>query len=97
MIKLEVIEDFMLSRFDELKNLKRANLSKEGRLFKKDTFECNKELADYLLGENKLKKAFVKIIEVEPEKEIPEEVKENVKKVIKNQKAKVEKKTKKED
>lgn len=96
MIKLEVIEDFTLSRFDELKNLKRANLSKEGRLFKKDTFECNKELADYLLGENKLKKAFVKIIEVEPKKDskiICED--EEVEKLFEEKPKK--KKTKKED
>lgn len=66
MIKVEVIEDFTLQRYDELKNIERAMQDVKGKLFAKDRFECSKELADYLLGNNPLKKAVVKVIEIEP-------------------------------
>lgn len=68
MIKVEVInEDFTLERFNELKNIVRKNREEKGKLFKGDVFECSEELCDYLSGNNPLKKAVVKIIEVEPE------------------------------
>ena len=77
MVKVEVLEDFSLKAFDELKNIKRRNKSDEctkemsehlkGKLFLGDTFECTKEMADYLTGNNPIKKAVVKIIEVIPE------------------------------
>ena len=70
MIKVEVIKDFTLGAFDELKNIQRKSIEEKGRLFKGDIFECTKEMADYLLGENALKSPFVKVIEI-----IPEEVK----------------------
>ena len=70
MIKVEVVnEDFTLERFGELKNIVRKNKEEKGKLFKGDVFECSEELCDYLSGNNPLKKAVVKIIEVEPEKE----------------------------
>ena len=73
MIKVEVIENFTLQRFDELKNIERATQEVKGKLFAKDRFECSKELTDYLLGNNPLKKAVVKLIEVVPEEETIEE------------------------
>ena len=71
MIKVEVIESFTLNDFKKLKNIVRynSNLKEEGHLYAKDTFECDKEMADYLLGGNRLNRAFVKVIEVIPEKE----------------------------
>ena len=53
MIRCEVVKEFTLSRFDELKNIKRNNYDEKGRLYAKDTFECDKELAEYLLGNNR--------------------------------------------
>lgn len=68
MIKVEVIEKFTLKNFDELKNIKRRNFDEKGTLFVGDTFECNKDMVDYLTGNNPLNKAVVKVIEVKPEK-----------------------------
>lgn len=79
MIKCEVIKGFTLSRFDELKNIQRKGVDKKGELFVGDTFECESELADYLLGNNKLNEPFVKVIEVIPAFEEPKEIKEPVK------------------
>lgn len=69
MIKVIVIEDFTLGKFDELKNIERANPEKNayGRLYINDKFECTEEMQKYLAGENGQKKAFVKLIEVFPE------------------------------
>lgn len=69
MVKLEVINKFTLARFDELKNIERFSEDKKGTLFVGDKFICEKELADYLLGDNKFGKPFVKLIEVIPVKE----------------------------
>ena len=53
-VELEVIKDFSLGRFDELIDLKRYNILKDvkGFLYVRDTFKCNKILADELLGDN---------------------------------------------
>ena len=69
MIKAEVIEEFTLKDFDKLKNLVRAKkgTDEKGRLYVKDTFECDKEIADYLSGNNPLHKTVIKIIEIIPE------------------------------
>lgn len=69
MVKVEVIENFSLSKFNELKNIVRKSIGKEGYLFTGDIFECNEELADYLMGNNSLNKVVVKVIEIIPEKE----------------------------
>ncbi len=63
-VKLEVIKDFSLGRFDELIDLKRYDILKNinGHLFVRDTFKCNKILADELLGENPKGKILVKKI-----------------------------------
>lgn len=68
MIKCEVIETFTLSKFNELKNIKRKNLEETGRLFVGDTFECDKNMAEYLLGNNKNNRAYIKVIEVIPDR-----------------------------
>lgn len=67
MIKCEVIERFTLGRYDELKNIKRKGVDTKGMLYVGDTFECEKELADYLMGNNDKNKVVVKVIEVIPE------------------------------
>lgn len=69
MIKCEVIERFDLKDFSKLKNIQRKATNVEGKLFVGDTFECDEDMADYLLGNNILKKVVVKVIEVEPKKE----------------------------
>lgn len=69
MIKCEVIKEFTLEKFDELKNIQRRRIDTKGKLYVGDTFECDKEMADYLMGDNKNKQVVVKVIEVEPEKE----------------------------
>ena len=76
MNKVEVIERFTFSRFNELVNIQRKGVDKQGELFVGDIFECDKDITDYLLGENKLGRAFIKVIEVIPAKvEVKEEVK----------------------
>ena len=69
MIKVEVIENFSLKKFDELKNVQRKNKehNDKGYLFTGDTFECGEEMAKYLTGDNPLKKRVVNIIEIVPE------------------------------
>ena len=70
MIKLQAIESFTLGRFDELENIERVGQDTYGRLNTGDKFECTKDLADYLLGDNPVKRAVVKVIEVIPEKKV---------------------------
>lgn len=70
MIKVEVIEKFNLKNFDEIKDtLKRKAIDVEGQLFVGDTFECSRTMADYLLGDNPVHRAVVRIIEIEPVKD----------------------------
>lgn len=68
MIKCEVTKEFTLSKFDELKNIQRKGMDSKGKLYVGDTFECDKEMADYLTGNNDNKVVVVKIIEVIPSK-----------------------------
>ena len=67
MIKCAVIQEFTLERFDELKNIQRKSINTKGKLYVGDIFECDKEMAKYLMGDNKDKQVVVKVIEVEPE------------------------------
>lgn len=71
MIKVEVIEKFTLADYKKLKNVKKVMARKENEFGVGDTFECDKEMADYLTGNNAFKKEVVKVIEVKPEKEKP--------------------------
>lgn len=68
MIKCKVIEDFKMDRFNELKNLKRADKDRIKYLYVGDTFECSEELADYLMGNNPIKKKVIKTLKVVPKK-----------------------------
>lgn len=91
MIKCEVLENFNLKRFNELKNVTRKNKDIEGKLYEGDTFECSEAMADYLTGNNMLNKAFVRVIETEKkikEAKIVEPVEEVPKKKTKAKKEK---------
>lgn len=92
MIKVEVIKPFTLGRFDEIKNIVRKGLNTPGQLNIGDTFECSKDLAEYLTGANDKQMVVVKIIEVIPEKVV--EPKEEVKEVVKQVKSNTPKKKK---
>lgn len=75
MIKVEAIAQFTLGEYDKIKDtIERKGIDKPGEVFVGDKFYCEKDMADYLLGANRLNKAVVKVIEVEPE-EKPEEEK----------------------
>lgn len=71
MIKVEVIEKFTLADYKKLKNVEKVMARKENEFGVGDTFECDKEMADYLTGNNSFKKEVVKVIEVKPKKEKP--------------------------
>ena len=83
LIGISIIFALINGRFNEITNLKRAREVDEkaigNRLMVGDTFECQKDLADYLLGDNPIKRAVVKVIEIIPEK--TEEPKVEVKEV----------------
>ena len=68
--KVEVIIPFSLGRFNELKNIIRRNEenNEEGKLYIGDIFECDEDMKDYLIGDNSLKKAMIKILEEIKEK-----------------------------
>lgn len=68
LIKLEAIDSFTLSRINEISNLERNKIIEDNMINKGDRFECKKDLAEYLLGKNDYGKAFVKIIEVIPDR-----------------------------
>ena len=87
MIKVEAITQFTLGRFNEIKNIKRRSVEKEGMLFVGDTFECTQEMAEYLTGKNDRGNIVVKIIEVIPE-EVKEEPKVEIKKTTKKKTSK---------
>ena len=67
MIKCEVIKGFTLKDFDKLRNIVRYNKDEKGKLFLRDIFECDENMAEYLTGKNFNKDIVVKIIEVMPE------------------------------
>lgn len=89
MIKCKTIKEFTLKKFKELKNIERANdVYVEGKLYVGDTFECNKDMVDYLLGDNPKNETVIEVIEVIPEEKIKEEAepKKEVKKTTKKKK-----------
>lgn len=94
MIRVEVIEEFHLGKFNELKNIVRKSREENGRLFMGDTFECTEDMAKYLMETNATGRAFVKVIEVIPEKveEVIEQPKEEVQEEVKEVKPIIEKK-----
>lgn len=74
MIKVVALREFTYGQFNKILNLQRNDITKnkDGRLYEKDTFECTKEMVDYLTGGCGY--VLVKVIEV-----IPDEVKEDAK------------------
>ena len=75
MIRVEVVEQFTLKDYEKIKNsIKRKSIDVLGTVLIGDTFECTKEMVDYLMGGNEYKKVVVKVIEVEPEKTIEERI-----------------------
>ena len=64
-IKVEVIEEFTLGRFNEIRNLERVGMDEIGRLFTGDRFECTEDLARYLLGDNSQGKTVVRLLEID--------------------------------
>lgn len=98
MIKCEAKEDFNLEKFNELENIKRKNSQKNtvGKLYIGDTFECTKEMADYLLGNNPLERQVVNLVEIKPEEKTEAEEKAEVdeKDIIKPKRKKSNKKKK---
>ena len=97
MIKVKVIEDFFFGRYNEVKNIVKANNKGISNHFEKgDTFECQKDVAEYLVKDNKLGKPFVEIIEIIPDKketkkQVSEQVSEQVEKTKRTRRTKVEK------
>lgn len=72
MIKCEVIKEFTLERFNELKNIVRKKVFdyEDKKLYLGDTFECDKDMCDYLMGSNDKGKTVIRIIEIVPEVKI---------------------------
>ena len=68
MIKCEVIENFTLKNYDQLKNVNKREKRKDNEFGIKDTFECSEEMVDYLTGNNVLNKTVVKVVEIDPVK-----------------------------
>lgn len=89
MVRLEAIEEFTLQDFGKLKDIKRKGKDTEGRLFVGDTFVCDEDMQDYLLGNNALNKVVAKVVEIIPE------TKEESKEEIKEEKPKKSKRSKK--
>ena len=85
MVRLEVTEEVDVGRFNEIKEVIRRNAQNDtnGHLYVGDIVLCNEEIANYLNGENKNNKSYVKVIEV-----IPEEKKEEKKPVKRGKKSK---------
>lgn len=94
MIKVEVIKEFTLGRYEELTNIVRKGRDQHGKLFVGDIFECSEDMVKYLTGSNSKNDVVVKILEVKPEEkvEIKEETTEEVKKPKKTYKKKTSKK-----
>lgn len=67
MIKCEVIENFTLEKFEELRNIQRKSIDIKGHLYVGDTFECDEDMVKYLTGNNEKGKVVVKVVEIIPE------------------------------
>ena len=72
MIKVEVIEKFTLKDFDKIQNVVRKTTGEKGKLYVGDIFECDEEMAKYLLGDNPLHRPVVNLLEIQPEKKVEE-------------------------
>lgn len=99
MIKVEVIKNFTLADYKKIKNVEKVIKREENEFGVGDTFECDEKMASYLIEDNKLKRPFVKILEVIPEKFIiPEaEISFSEEKVEPKAEVKITKKSKKDN
>ena len=54
LITVECLDSFSLSAFNDIYNLKRKNIynNQSGELYLGDVFDCDQQLADYLMGNN---------------------------------------------
>jgi hypothetical protein len=82
MVRLEVIEEVDVSRFNEITEVIRRNAQNDtfGHLCTGDIVTCNEEIANYLNGDNRNKHSYVKVIEVIPEEKTEEKVEKKVEK-----------------
>ena len=72
MFKCEVIKEFTLEDYKQLKNIVRADKEEKGKLFVGDTFECDEKMVDYLTGNNLSKITVVNVLgEIAEKKEEP--------------------------
>ena len=69
MVKVEVIKNFHLSKYNELIDIERKKQNVEGYLYIGDIFKCTEEMYEYLTKTNKTGRSFVKFIELIPKKE----------------------------
>lgn len=96
MVKVKVIKDFRLGKFNEIKNLVRANKAKNtpGYLYINDLFECSDDMAGYLMNieghKNPANAVFIsKVpIEVKPDNNEKETKVEEIKEEIQEEKPK---------
>ena len=102
MIKVEVTKRFHLGDYNKIKNIVRVGSDIPHELFVGDIFECDTDMAKYLLNEtqNPANETFVKVIEVIPEKETekieePKEEKKQEEKTVVKRKTTRRKTTKK--
>lgn len=77
MIKCEVIKKFTLKKFNKLKDVEKVGNRNKDEFDVKDTFKCEKEMADYLMGKNPYNEVVIKVLEVEPKKETKIDITEN--------------------
>lgn len=79
MVVLEAIQDFTLQDFDKINIIERkTELSKDdpfNKLHVGDTFETDKDMAEYLTGNNTKNLTVAKILEIKKEEEKPKKKK----------------------
>lgn len=67
MVKVEVVKNFTLEEFNKLENVEKTINRKPNEFGTGDKFECDQEMADYLMGKNDKGVTVVKVIEIIPE------------------------------
>ena len=69
MVKVKATGKFNLAEWEKVKIIERANEGDnlKGTIYKDDIIECDKKMAEYLLGKNDYKRAFVELLEYIPE------------------------------
>jgi hypothetical protein len=93
MVKAEVTETFTLKDYNKVEVISKRS-DKPHEFTKGDVFKCDDETADYLSGNNALKKNVIKVLEVIPKEEEKAEETEKPKKIAEPKKKKIDKKVK---